>query len=660
MCGICGLIRFDGAPVAQSALVSMAAAIAHRGPDDSGVWTSGPVGLGSARLAVIDLSPAGRQPLATENGDVRIVFNGEIYNFLSLREEAVKRGHRFRSRTDTETIAHLFEERGIECVHLLRGMFALAIWDGRSRELWLARDRLGKKPLYYFRDENRLVFGSEIKSILACPDVPRRLDRRALPLYLTYGYIPAPQTIFTGIRCLPPASWLRVKDGQIDERNYWTPPMPAEAAPDSVRPSRSERDWAAALLDQLREAVRLRLISDVPLGAFLSGGLDSSAVVALMVEAQGGAGSERVKTFAIGFGGEPSYDETAPARTVANYLGTDHREFVVEPQAVDLIPKLVWHLDQPFGDSSAVPTYLVSKLAREHVTVALTGDGGDELFAGYERFHAARLARHYRRLPEFVHRGVMAAARRWPQGTGYRDWGRRLLRFANAAGRPLPERYLSWVGIMPADQANDLLQEQGADESAAAHFANYFRADDGGDPLPVLLDVNLRSYLPDDLLIKTDRMSMAASLEARSPFLDHVLVEFACGMPASLKLKGGVGKYILRRAFEGRLPPEIIRRRKHGFGVPVGRWFRASLREYLTEMLLSRRAAERGLVRPEAAAQWVSEHLSGQRDHGQALWALLMLEVWCRSFLDAPPDRAHATEAGRRDVEEIVGAGDKL
>ena len=628
MCGICGVIHFDGSPVEQANLTRMVETIYHRGPDDSGVWVDSIVGLVNTRLAIIDLSPAGHQPLSNESGDIWIAFNGEIYNFPPLRDDLIKRGHTFRSRTDTETIVHLFEERGIECLQALRGMFALAIWDGRKRELWLARDRLGKKPLYYFHDGSRLIFGSEIKCILAYPNAPRVLDRSVLPLYLTYGYVPAPQTIFAGIRALRPGCWLKVADGKTEEKQYWSAPS-ANPPEGSKTFGRVEQNWAEALLEQLREAVRLRLISDVPLGAFLSGGLDSSAVAALMAE----AASSPVKTFAIGFSGEPSYDETAHARVVAQHLGADHHEFIVEPQTIDLVPKLVWHFDQPFGDSSAIPTYLVSKLAREHVTVALNGDGGDELFAGYDRFHAARLAQQYRHLPEWAHRGVEAVAKALPHGTGYRDLGRRVLRFVTRARLPLPQQYLGWVGIMPPELVDGLTVGSGG-ERPIAHFQNYFPQLNGGDPVPTLLRVNLISYLPDDLLVKADRMSMAASLEARSPFLDHVLVEFAATMPASLKLRGGASKYILKRAFEGKLPREIIYRRKHGFGVPIGKWFRTTLREYLADTLLSARARERGLLQPEVVQGLVSEHLSGERDHGHVLWTLLMLEAWAQTFLD--------------------------
>ncbi|HKZ68631.1 MAG TPA: asparagine synthase (glutamine-hydrolyzing) [Anaerolineales bacterium] len=639
MCGICGVLHFDNAPVDEASLSRMVETILHRGPDDSGTWVDGGVGLGNTRLAIIDLSPAGHQPLSNETGEVWIAFNGEIYNFQSLRPEVESRGHTFRSRTDTETIVHLFEDRGIECLQSLRGMFALALWDGRKRELWLARDRLGKKPLYYFADSQRLIFGSEIKCILAYPDVPRSLNRSVLPLYLAYGYIPAPETIYAGIRMLRPGCWLRVSDGQIEEREYWTVPTPTPA---SSELRRGEVEWAEVLLDHLREAVRLRLISDVPLGAFLSGGLDSSAVVALMAEAASGP----VKTFAMGFAGEPSYDETAHARIVARHLGTDHHEFIVEPQTVDLVTKLAWHLDQPFGDSSIIPTYLVSKLAREHVTVALTGDGGDELFAGYDRFQAARLAQRYRAVPAFAHRGLVAVARRLPQGTGYHDLGRRVLRFVSRARLRLPEQHLGWVGVMAPELVDELIGHVGAGlaegphsgapvpTTVVSHYESYFRVNNGGDPVPALLDVNLRTYLPDDLLIKADRMSMAASLEARSPFLDHVLIEFAVAMPVDFKLRNGVSKYILKKAFAGKLPNEIIYRQKHGFGMPVGKWFRTTLCEYLTDTLLSPRAAQRGLLNPIVLQRMVNGHLSGGRDYGFALWTLMMLEVWAQQNLD--------------------------
>ncbi|MBI3763226.1 MAG: asparagine synthase (glutamine-hydrolyzing) [Chloroflexi bacterium] len=632
MCGICGALSLRGAPLDRATLEQMTATLLHRGPDDSGVWLRadeyGPacvpaLGLGNTRLAIIDLSADGHQPMRDAAGRRWIVYNGEVYNFGALRDELIGRGIPFHSRTDTETILHLYAERGAACLELLRGMFALAIWDEADRTLFLARDRLGKKPLYYYRDDDWLIFGSEIKAILAHPAAraAKRMNADALPAYLTYGYVPTPDTLFENIHVLPPAHYLTARDGIISVTRYWDAPIAIGHQP----PAMSNDEWAESLLAKLREAVKLRLVSDVPLGAFLSGGLDSSAIVALMGE----AGAGRVKTFAIGFSDEPSFDERPHARRVADFLGCEHHEFVVRAQSVDLVPLLVRHHDQPFGDSSAIPTYLVAKCAREHVTVALTGDGGDELFAGYDRFRAARLAETYRRLPGVVRRAAEVVAAALPHGTGYRDAARNAARFFRSASQPLPARYLGWVGVMSPEVVAELC---GSSFDPAAHFGEYFRMNGARDPLPALLDVNLRTYLPDDLLVKADRATMAASLEARSPFLDHELVELAARIPPDLKLKGGVGKYILKRALAGRLPPEIIHRRKHGFGVPIGRWFRQGLRDYLTETLLSERAMGRGILRGEAVRALVASHLSGERDYGHALWALLTLEVWQQMY----------------------------
>ncbi|MFQ5406830.1 MAG: asparagine synthase (glutamine-hydrolyzing) [Anaerolineales bacterium] len=626
MCGICGVLNSGSQPVESERLERMTAMLQHRGPDDSGVWAHGPVGLGNTRLAVIDLSPAGRQPMSDASGRVHIVFNGEIYNFQALREQLLRTGHTFASGTDTEVILKLYLDHGTDCLHHLHGMFALAIWDAAKRSLLLARDRLGKKPLYYYRRDNRLIFASEIKSLLEYPDVPRVLNLEAVPYYLAYGYVPAPQTIFAGIRALLPGERMTVCEGALEIQTYWKPALPVTEGKAEHAP---ELDWGARLLSGLRAAVRARMISDVPMGAFLSGGLDSSAVVALMAEAS----TERVQTFSIGFADEPSYNETAQAQQVARHLGTDHREFVVDVRAAELMPKLIWHLDQPFGDSSAIPTYLVAKLAREYVTVALTGDGGDELLAGYDRFRAARLSEYYNKVPHAVHAALAFAGSRLPQGTGYRNFARRFNRFVGNARKPLPERYLGWVGVMTPDAVGALVADTSGPD-LAAHFGTYFRMAANGDPLPALLDVNMRTYLPDDLLVKTDRMTMAASVEARSPFLDHQLVEIVAGMPPALKMRGKIGKYLLRQVFRDKLPAATLTQPKHGFGVPVGNWFRGRLRDYLIDNLLSARSAQRGLLRPAPLRRLVDEHLTGVRDHGHALWTLLALEIWHQVFLD--------------------------
>jgi asparagine synthase (glutamine-hydrolysing) len=631
MCGVTGALSLRGKLLQAETLERMTAALRHRGPDDSGIWLNagGTAGLGNTRLAVIDLSADGHQPMPDAGRQRWIAYNGEVYNYRTLREDLLRRGVALRSGTDTEAILNLYAEQGANCLDRLRGMFAFAVWDELDRSLFLARDRLGKKPLYYYQDDDWFVFGSEIKAILAHPaaSATRRVNAQCLPAYLTYGYVPTPDTLFEGIRSLPPGHWLRFRDGQAEIQRYWDPPLPASN--DSA--SMSEADWSAGLLERLREAVRLRLVSDVPIGAFLSGGLDSSAVVALMAE----MGAGRVKTFAIGFSDEPSFDERLHARRVAEYLGCEHHEFDVRARSFDLVALLVRHHDQPFGDSSALPTYLVAQCARQHVTVALTGDGGDELFAGYDRFRAARLAETFHRLPAagLAGRAGLALAEALPQGSGYRDLGRTAARFLRGAAQPLPERYLGWVGVMTSDVVAALT---GSDFDPAGHFAQYFRYSNGGDPVNALLDVNLRTYLPDDLLVKADRASMAASLEARSPFLDHELVEYAARIPLGLKLRRSAGgaKHILKRAMAGRLPPEIIQRRKHGFGVPVGRWFREDLRDPMRETLLAPTAQQRGYLRPEAVRQMVDAHQRGDRDHGHALFTLLTLELWHQHYFD--------------------------
>lgn len=622
MCGICGLYHADGQPVDTALLGRMIATLHHRGPDDEGHWSAGPVGLATARLAIIDLSPAGHQPMSNEDGTVWIALNGEVYNFPELRQQAVQRGHRLASRTDTETILHLYEDLGTDCVHLLRGMFSFALWDGRAQRLFLARDRMGQKPLFYYWDGTRLAFASEIKALLECPWLPREINIEAVPTYLTYGYVPSPDTMFRHIHVLPPGHTLIIEDGRLEVAEYW------DVAYDKVE-YRSENECVEELQARLREAVRLRLVSDVPLGAFLSGGIDSTAIVALMSEVS----DQPVQTFAIGFAGERSFNELEHARRAADQYSTDHHEFVVEPDAVGLLPKLVWHYDQPFADSSAIPTYLVSQLTRQHVTVALNGDGGDELFAGYERFAAAHLAERWNWVPHDVWRAAGRLLRVLPESTGYRDVVRRARRFVEAAGLPCLDRYLSWVGLFSADLRRKVLTGR-TEMDVRTSFRRCLDQVKGRDPISQLLYLNTKTYLPDDLLVKTDRMSMAHGLEARSPFLDHELAQWAAGLPIDLKLQGTTTKYLLKRAMRGLVPDGIIYRPKHGFGVPVGRWFRSDLSGYVRETLLSSRALDRGYFRPDGLRWLVEQHQTGQRDFGHQLWTLLTLEVWHRIFLD--------------------------
>jgi len=630
MCGICGVIHFDGKPVTRELLRAMNDTLTHRGPDGEGFFIGGNMGLAMRRLKIIDIAGSD-QPLTNEDGSVQVIFNGEIYNYRELRQRLEARGHRFKTAGDGETIAHLYEER-FGAVEHLRGMFAFALWDAKRKRLVLARDRFGQKPLYYYQDRKVFVFASEIKAILAHPAVPRVSrfdadDRRALSQYLSFGYVPAPHTAFRDIWMLKPASEVRVEpsehDGEFvveDPYYYWdSPPL---APPD---PSAKMESYIGDLREKLDEAVKLRLVSDVPLGAFLSGGVDSSLIAALMRKHSNAA----IRTFSIGFEGDDSFDETPYAERVARHLNTEHTAFRVEPEALSLLPELVWHHDQPFADSSAIPTYLVSKLTREQVTVALTGDGGDELFAGYERFYAAAMMQKLSLLPVALRRGAAGLLRRLPEGTGYYDRIKRARRFARAASQRLEDAYFDMVRVFDAE----LLAQICPGAYRLSPLMNPYMNAGQRHPVARLVEANMWSYLPDDLLIKADRCSMQASLEARAPFLDHKLAEYAATIPFHLKLKGSRTKHILKEAARGTLPDDIIDRKKHGFGVPLGAWLRRDM-EPLREILLSRRARERGLLEMSVVERLIVEHEAGARDYNRQLWALLTLEEWHRQFVD--------------------------
>ncbi|HEX2501955.1 MAG TPA: asparagine synthase (glutamine-hydrolyzing) [Methylomirabilota bacterium] len=628
MCGIAGKLAFDpGATIAPGLIRRMTAAIRHRGPDDEGVWVDGSVGLGNRRLAIIDLSPRARQPMTNEDGTLHVTFNGEIYNFQALRPALERGGHTFRSEGDTETILHLYEEEGINCLRHLRGMFAFGLWDARRRTLLLARDRLGKKPLFYHHGPDGLVFASEPKAILQDPTVPAEPDVDALHHFLTYGYVPNPRSAFLGIRKLPPAHYALVRDGRVTVERYWSL---------AYSPKRTEPEPALAeeLMSLLHEAVRLRLVSDVPIGVLLSGGLDSSAIVALMRQAIPG----RVRTFSIGFD-EPAYDELAHARRVARHFETEHRELVVKPDAVSLLPRLAWHFDEPFGDSSALPTFLICEMARESVTVALNGDGGDESFLGYDRYRAVVLGDWYDRIPAPVRGVALRAALALPHGTPKsRVYGIR--RLAEALGLPPTPRYARWLTVFDDARKRTLYTADFGARVAGIDtldvLADAFRASAGLTDLEAAAHADLQHYLPDDLLVKMDIASMAHSLEVRSPFLDHRVVEFAAALPANLKLRGLTQKYLLKRVMRDVLPRATLRRPKMGFGVPIDHWFRHELREVAHDLLLDARARQRGYFRPEEVARYLDEHARGEAHHHNRLWALLMLELWHRTFIDRP------------------------
>jgi asparagine synthase (glutamine-hydrolysing) len=620
MCGLAGVLHFDGSPVEPAVLHRMGASLSHRGPDAEGIREDhlGPpaVGLVHRRLSIIDLSPAANQPLSGEDDRVQVMLNGEIYNFQELRAVLESR-HTFRTHGDTEVVAHGYEDREEGIVPLLDGMFALAIWDARRRRLVLARDGFGKKPLYYWSDARRFVFGSEIKALLAA-GVPAEMADEHLREYLAFGYVPTPSTFFKGIRKLPPASLMVVDaHGPSAPRAYWDLSYPPEGAAAEVDLGQA----AERVRDLLSAAVRKRLVSDVPLGVLLSGGVDSSAVAAFMTRLVPG----RVKTFAVGFEGDAYFDERPHAAHVARHLGTEHHESVVAPHAAELVETLLHHHDEPFGDSSALPTYLVAREARREVTVALNGDGGDEVFAGYDKFWAALLAR---RIPGPLRALLRAGARVFPEGGTHHGRLKRLRRFADKATRPELERIAGWSTFFDRPEIEALTCGR-ADGDVLASYREALGKCEGRSLLSRLLYLNARTYLLDDLLPKMDRMSMAHGLETRSPFLDRSLAEYVATLPDELKRSGRHGKIVLKKAVEDLLPAAILRRQKHGFGVPLGAWFRGELRPMVQETLLDGSRLGRRLD-PSVIRGILDDHASGRADRGHQLWTLLTLELWMR------------------------------
>ncbi len=627
MCGIAGVLHRSGqGPVSREAVTRMIQAIAHRGPDGSGVWVNGPVGLGHRRLAIIDIS-GGNQPMGDSCERTWIVFNGEIYNFLELRSELEALGYRFRTRSDTEVILYLYQEMGIRCVERLRGMFAFAIWDQDHRRLFLARDRLGKKPLYYADLGHTFLFASEAKSILTHPDVPRQVNLNALDDYLTYQYVPPPLTMFKGISKLPPGCVLTVESDEVETTRYWD----LAYSP--------KRQWADAevvhhMRTLLTEAVKIRLMSEVPLGAFLSGGVDSSIVVALMAQQS----SQPVRTFSIGFA-DQAYNELPYARMVARKYGTVHEEFLCTADLLGILPKLVWHFDEPFADSSAIPTYYLAQMTRRHVTVALNGDGGDEGFAGYERYLGDRYVRLYNRIPLTVRRHLLGRMLDlFPADIHRIRFLRRLKWLNDASLQPRGRQYSHSMVIFRAEDRERLLTSAVRMELGSRDAVQYI-LDYYGDPRILTDDVDrmlycdTMTYLPGDLLAKVDRMTMVHGLEGRSPLLDHVLLEFAASLPGSQKIRGSQLKYLLKKLGEELVPHEVLYRPKKGFGVPISSWFRNELSGWVRELLARPAVVQDGLLQVEAVQRFVNEHLSCAADHGHRLWALINLEVWYRMFI---------------------------
>ena len=638
MCGICGKYSIDPEAVDRKRIARMCDVIVRRGPDDSGIWVSessagkrAKVGLGHRRLSIIDLSENARQPMSNEDGTVWVVFNGEIYNFRPLRQELIQKGHRFRSESDTEVIIHLYEEEGLQSVERLAGMFAFALWDSRKERLWLCRDRLGIKPLVYFRDGKSLSFASEIKALLADASIDREIDFEALGLYLRLNYIPAPWTIFKNIQKVMPGQFLVYESGKLEKCKYWKLPNTGLKIDESksLNSIKEELYWLG------RKAVSRRLISDVPLGAFVSGGIDSSIVVGLMA----GLMDRPVKTFSIGYKDLPFYDESDYAKEVAAYHMTDHHEFRLSYQDVlDAIPEVLDDFDEPFADSSAIPTYIVSRETRREVTVALSGDGADELFAGYRKYSGEYWYRHYSFLPKHFRESVLKRLfANLPRSRSSKifEYLRRADKFVQGAHDSQAERVWAWREIFPGNLAFDLLVPElrenilmdKARELTAAGLEGFL-----SDPVNRMLHLDVSGSLPDDMLNKVDRMSMRHALEVRVPFLDHELVEFAFTVPGELKLHRGRRKYILIETFKDLLPPKIRKRPKWGFEVPISAWLKKELKPYVDRYLSGQQIRRQGIFNPEAVKNLVGIHLSGKQELGWQLWNLIVFGHWYERY----------------------------
>lgn len=627
MCGIAGKINFNQKkPVQKELIRKMCSVMNHRGPDDEGIYVYKNIGLGHKRLSIIDLSSAGRQPMSNENNTVWIVFNGEIYNFQELKKNLIKKGHKFKSSSDTEVIIHLYEDYKEKCLDYLRGMFAFAIWDEKNQTLFLARDRIGKKPLVYYRDSKSLLFASEINSLLCDKTLKKEINYEAIHYFLNFRYIPFPLTAFKNIQKLPPAHYLICQNGEIKIHQYWKLDF-------TKKLNLSEKEWQSEILDRLNESIKLRLVSDVPLGIFLSGGIDSSAIVGLASQI-----SKKVKTFSIGFD-DADYDETAYARIIAKKFNTEHHKFIVKPNIIEILPKLVWHYGEPFADASALATYYLAKTAKTFVTVALNGDGGDENFGGYDRYTKDQISFLYHFLPKVLKEKVIKKIINLFNNSSLKnEIIHRCLEFIGSASNNQEKKLLNQIWFKNNFLLNFLytneFKEEVKDYAPDLYLKEKLNQINSNNIVDKLLYLDMTMYLPDDLLVKTDIASMACSLEVRSPLLDHKFVEFTAKIPSNLKICGKKKKYIFKKAISNFIPKEILKRKKQGFNLPIRKWFRKDLKSYIQEILLDSKSINRGYFKKDKINQLLSEHIDKKISHTTLIWNLINLEFWHQQFID--------------------------